>query len=775
MNNRHIPKNIQLILSSLEKIVTLYLIGGPLIVATFAKEVELDDMMHKVPHIDKKIKKIRQSRVNPAHSIHSANKRMITKSKVIFSKKTKNITQDSKGKDIFVPNNLQKQIGNTNPLQSTSEIKQDMFKPDEVLSINISIPNTSNINQAQNKTRQSQLFNVNESADIKVQPVKVNKTKKTDEKKALTREKKIAPTPLGNIEPQKTLKPASHAMLDIANDSMNNGMVLPTGSALLGLKKAMIEANHSPVNSHEKGKNKKAVDGQLPKAVPVKENKTDKVTAKKATLSDQEKQATQFSNQFIVPKNSLKQNIETKPMEVKVITAGHQETKNEQPTNPKAKKKELLEELKAVAAKSTDAASVNKKQEEFVYQSMPVSVITTQSSPQVQFSGDICSYIGAAVQDDTRNGKNGDVHFGFAWADLAMEIAGATKGDVQYKYSANLEIVPASGISVSENYVELQSKYGTFQFGNLKGPDGTYCEGAECLLGGTGGIDGSFGDMYNSTAALPSSKQLAGYTKRATKLVYHTTRLLGFQGGIGFCPNPHHIGWDSLGGGSYGGSNSNDDGLFHNADIKRRMNVALGLNFNQSINDKVVCKAAVVGIKEQNSVKISLSDTDLGEGKWSNSSSYSIEREFPLKKEASYQVSGSIQYGNAEIAAGFIDNGKINLPQDRIVASAFKKWGLENGDSGKSWNIGGKYSIGCIDLGLAHHNTSRKVTGYQYAKNTITSFTVDCQIVSGIKIFAEINHINGSAPDTVEALYNEQGKPAKNKGTVVLIGSKLNF
>lgn len=66
-----------------------------------------------------------------------------------------------------------------------------------------------------------------------------------------------------------------------------------------------------------------------------------------------------------------------------------------------------------------------------------------------------------------------------------MEISGATNDDFQYKYSANIQVIP-DDFCMTENYVEFASHFGTMQFGNVSGVESAFIEDATSLIGGTG-------------------------------------------------------------------------------------------------------------------------------------------------------------------------------------------------------------------------------------------------------------------------------------------------
>lgn len=553
-------------------------------------------------------------------------------------------------------------------------------------------------------------------------------------------------------------------------------MILPTGSSLLEMNSAPLKITPS------KEEIKKEIEER-----PLKKNiiKVKKVAiAKRSTPKKIEDETIKIKHDSI--KNSQEpktiktiQKIEKKEPEVKIIDIDTkkeivntkievpvEETKIKTPIEENKIEKILSKENKVEEKKNIDLEDIDNE----LYINMPVSIIETKESPQVKFSGDICSFIGTSRQDDSRDNKDGDPHIAFGWADLTLEIAGATFGDVHYKYHANLEIIP-EGMGVNENYFEISSIYGILQVGNLKGPDATFIENGTSMLGGTGGCDGSFYSMFNMPVGLPNMHYQAGYSKRATKLVYYTSRLFGFQMGVGFSPNPQHAGWNSMG--SKGYNNTNDNGIFSSDEIKKRMNVSFGINFEQKI-ENFILKAALVAVKEKSTLKVPISQETPNKYSYTKYIPFEIHREVPLKQDTSCHASTSLKYNNFQIAAGLIKNGSINLPDEQLHADLIEKYGLHLGDSGKVWNIGGKYTLGCVDIGVAYNKAKRKVTGFNYSEGKVTSLTVDCQIVSGIKVFAEIDYVKAETDPRVAAIYENKG-PSRNSGTVIMVGSKISF
>lgn len=407
------------------------------------------------------------------------------------------------------------------------------------------------------------------------------------------------------------------------------------------------------------------------------------------------------------------------------------------------------------------------------YQQLPATVIESIEGPKMALSGQLCSFIGSVHQEDARGRADGSPHFAFGWADLGFEVSGATPDEIHYKYFADLQIMP-NDVCMNDNYVEVATPFGTAQFGNLKGVESALLDDASSLDGGTCGVDGSVWDLFNRSAGLPNPVHLAGFTKRATKLTLYTPRLYGFKLGLSYTPNPGHSGWDRQDSTAYQGSNSNDDDVFHNTDMHKFNNLAYGINFERSIKD-LSMSLALVATTENTTMDVEVDRTAKAEDKEDPSLKvYRMKREIALQKDTAFQGSASLEYKNFKIAGGFIHNGQLNLPKTKEEADRLFKYGLHLGDAGKGWNIGGKYTLGCLGLSFTHHSMERRVTNYSYASSKINTFAAECQVVSGVKAFVEVNRVETKTDPKVAALY-DNSRPPSNKGTTVFVGTNVSF
>ncbi|MDR2464284.1 MAG: porin [Holosporales bacterium] len=657
-----------------------------------------------------------------------------------------------------------------------------------VVQRNISANSTTLKQQITSKTRDSKpkimhklipLWEQENDKNVTTQQINDSRNQNHDDKrtdpdnKSLSQNQKTSGTEVTNdINKLKLQSNILNKVLQEQEITNSTEFIVPTGSALFGLRD-IPRVENDTIENADLEENEDILDFRLMQKLRKKKKKQNK------------EQRNEGSTQPIVTVvrhvSKQQQSSTTQPIDDCLNKFIHIEAQNEpskkEDNNAKLEQQvELEQQQYKVIECEVNSLEQNrmlddkamKFYESNEYKYMPMPEIKTEESPQLKFSGDICFHAGTVVQEDARDNKDGDLHVSFGWTNLGLEVAGIID-DFKYKYFTNLQAIP-SDINIINNYAELSCSYGTLQFGNLKGPEGTMIDDATGLLGGACGVDGSMWGLYSVISGLPHTHHLNGYTKRSTKIVYYSPLFAGFQLGVGFCPNPHHVGWSDLGAHDY--SNSNDDNVLPTSNMKKRNNTAIGLSYKQDINDLSI-KASVVAVNEKASLLVDIQDTVAPEGD-DVSLTYDLKREIPLKKDISCQASCSLQYKNFKIAAGFTNNGEQNLPTTKISADKLARNGIHLGDAGTVWNIGGKYTIGRVDIGFARHNLGRRVTNYDYAIGTVDSFTVDCTISHGVQVFGEIDHVRAHTEKSVAAL-DDNNKPVKNNGTVVLIGSKVNF
>jgi hypothetical protein len=386
--------------------------------------------------------------------------------------------------------------------------------------------------------------------------------------------------------------------------------------------------------------------------------------------------------------------------------------------------------------------------------------------------------LSAAMASQTRkeNGAGGtDPHVAIGGSDLYFTVSGKSANGMEYRYRINFQTIPGSSTYVNKNYVELSGGFGTLQAGALTGPVDTMPESGMSLIGGANGIDGGMNGVYNYSSGVISGASMIGESKRATKVVFYSPEVLGFQLGIAFTPNTSHMGDGNKQNSIVGDDQKagNQIGYLYYDRAKApygRRNMELGLTYKGSV-EKWSYAFSATAIRETTQY------TDFG--------TYQNLNRIPMNNARSYQLTAAVGYDQWRVATGYIDNGKSRLPKDNTIeksASYMKDAYL--GNSGKAWNVGASYTVGAYQFATAYHRTDRKTDATQKASSDIVATSVDLSALQGLKFFGEVDLVrtrtNAKAMENQQAyLDNVEKKGNKaignNSGAVFILGTKMSF
>ncbi len=391
----------------------------------------------------------------------------------------------------------------------------------------------------------------------------------------------------------------------------------------------------------------------------------------------------------------------------------------------------------------------------------------------------------SAKQQRKDNGKGGvDPYIGIGASDMYFTVAGKAANGMEYKYRIVFETIPGSSFYVQKNYIEVNGDFGTVQGGMVTGPEDTMPESGADIIGGANGIDGSLNSVYNYSAGVIKGVNFIGETKKASKVVFYSPEVMGFQLGLAFTPNTSHVG-DASRNNAIVGDNpavGNSSGIYPNykslAPYGTR-NITYGLTYKGAV-DKWSYTLAAVGMTEKSHY---VDVAQFG------------QRQVPINNANSYQLSACVGYDKWKVAAGWIDNGKSRLPKDNSLygystSSSSPAPGtllLGNsylGNSGKAWNVGTSYTIGAYQFAATYHRTDRKTDASNKATSDIIVTTVDLNALQGLKVFGEVDFIStktnaGAIAVQQSYMTNTENKGNKaiggNSATVFILGTKVSF
>lgn len=415
-------------------------------------------------------------------------------------------------------------------------------------------------------------------------------------------------------------------------------------------------------------------------------------------------------------------------------------------------------------------------------------------APTLQINGFTAMVAGSASQQNNLNGKGGGPHLGIGASNIFFTAKGRSIEGLQYKYRGAMESYPGgkstsgSPIYFTQNYIEFLDNWGTFQVGNLTGPEDTMTESFFNLAGGALTIDGTFPNMVNTSEGVISGVQMYGQTSKATKMVYYTPSLAGVQLGVAFTPNTTRYGMGGVdnSGASPDNTYGNESGIYPNKKVAAygMSNVSLGINYKADFKTWNMALAAIY--IQENSKR--------GDPKWGEEGTNTYDdgqlaffKTKKVRSARSGQLTAAVGFGPWRFATGYINNGKSRLPKT-------KEAGYNSGDAGRAWNVGGQYTIGAYQFALGYFNTSRALpklpaNGTTYsavsgkAKSDIVSATIDFNALQGLKFFGEVDFFKTSTDKNYAKFigttkkYKDDNKAitSSNSGMAGVVGAKLSF
>jgi len=381
-------------------------------------------------------------------------------------------------------------------------------------------------------------------------------------------------------------------------------------------------------------------------------------------------------------------------------------------------------------------------------------------------------------QQRRENGKGGpQPHIGVDVSNLFFTVLGKSVSGIEYMYRVTVESVPLSGSIIDQNYGQVKCVAGTFQIGDVVGPEDTMIWDAGKIIGGTGGFDGAYSNVYNMSAGVVRGNDNIGDTGNSTKIVYYTPEMMGWQLGVAYTPSTAHRGdgkLDTMTGKGVAKIPGNR-GLYDYADNQPfdLRNVAVGLTYK----------------KEMGKWSITLSGAAV------TAKSYFFDAEtkgrYSFQNTKSYQLGFVMGYGDFRFGGGYLDNGHSRLPRSAgftygPAKSLVNLESMNNGNAGYAYNVGAGYTWGAYQLAASYQRTNRNTDGgSQKASSDFYSATVDVTPLQGLKIYTEVDYIRSRTNETAmrrENRFIANGSSSKglvavgaNSGVVGIIGTKISF
>lgn len=307
-----------------------------------------------------------------------------------------------------------------------------------------------------------------------------------------------------------------------------------------------------------------------------------------------------------------------------------------------------------------------------------------------------------------------------------------------------------------------EGSLGRLEIGSFDGVHTKLRVSADTIASATGGVDGDFplwvnfasdlsnkdkpknaNDLFYTSPHMPCE----GNNKRSNKITYYTPQYAGFTFGVSYVQDSHMVGTThnlnpNKKQGSFGHKNVIETGVRYDRELQKDLKIALSL---------------------------------LGELGQSNKYLDKNNNEFKRHNVEAWEFGGSLAYNGFSVAASYADLGKSGTEEsnDDSDNSAIN-YGT------KYWTVGTAFSNDQFSTSLTYMKSNRSGNIVAVLGNPVNSqkskyealvLGVDYKLLPGLMPYAEVAHFKVKRDGT-----NEDNKNLVfNKGTVVLVGTKIKF
>ena len=411
-------------------------------------------------------------------------------------------------------------------------------------------------------------------------------------------------------------------------------------------------------------------------------------------------------------------------------------------------------------------------------------------APAFKFSGFTTMIAYGSDQTVKSNGRGGtDPSIAVSGADLRLTVGGKSVNNFGYKYVINFKTISDQNPIINRNYVEFDDNdVGSIQVGVVKGAEDSMPVGALNLMGGAGGIDGfiSNGQVYNFSEGVILGNKITGGTDIATKINWYSPTVEIAPGvgslkiGLSYTPNTSHRGKGGTDNSQIGKGNYGNEGWMYPDDANAAFglkNFIYGVTYTNTFAKDYTVTVNAIGVKEHSRLVLS------GINKTSRQT-------YALNRTNAYQVTAMLSTKEWDFAASWLDNRKSRLPTTDLGQSTTNKVllvanGIQsyNGNSGKSWNVGTRYTFGAYQAALGYFQSKRMTDATEKATMDVITTTLDFKALEGLKFFGEVDFLrtktNKTQVDAAKSAGDQLGlgfqSIGNNTGTVLIVGTKVSF
>lgn len=404
-------------------------------------------------------------------------------------------------------------------------------------------------------------------------------------------------------------------------------------------------------------------------------------------------------------------------------------------------------------------------------------------------------------------------------ANIEVKAIGTLANGVRYLADFDIDAMK-DDTEVDKMYISFSKDgWGTLQMGNLKGPDAKCIYSGQQLLGGTGGLDGTIPHEIDFATGVISPINLIAYSNKATKIVYYSPRIYGFQFAVSYTPDTKHHGHNDKNRRAGLSSNGNDNGMFQKGDGSQkpagRNNMAFALTheyeFKNGIGTKIsaiyVCESTKkvntrsYGYFEYPTAQEDNPNKDIKPGIVDTEKSKDVK----LRNASSFLLSATVSYQKWSFGIGYLNNGKSRTPKDIFVEKVVGAGagaggngvavgttriytvgnflGTDKSNAGRAWNCGFQYRLNdnWTFSGVYHHMT-RKVHTDAKANGNAINLAAEYKICDGLMVFFEYDYVKTKSCDEACVAYNSLSKDPKDRNAIkkqtanlFVVGAKVSF
>lgn len=418
-----------------------------------------------------------------------------------------------------------------------------------------------------------------------------------------------------------------------------------------------------------------------------------------------------------------------------------------------------------------------------ILSALGTSAMAEAVTPSLKIGGNTIMNIYAVKQKFHKNGRGRAHHISNDVSDLYFIISGRTSSGIDYKYKINIEAISNASPTITQNFVEFNTAPGTFQFGNLVGIEDSFVKDGLSIVGGTGGPDGGWGNVFTSAVLSPRGNDVVGDTGYATKFVYVSPEIYNVKFGLSYAPDTCHVGDEPLNTDTKKVPKAPGQRGFFLKTEKGINSIgvnswAFGLMFHKEFGNWDVNLNAVYLRDESYLLAANKTSPKL---KIRGVSAYQLGTVIGYKLENGYLV---------QVGGGYMNSGKSRLTHKPLGANATNYgYTVANGDgnqskgnSGQAWNIATGLTMGNYKVTGSFQQSTRKTDATHKAQTNVCAITADVVPAGGLKFYTEVDYIDSKSNEAIYKLAKDNNKnslynlPAKNnKGFVMIVGTKLSF